>query len=152
MNQAYNFLRLEGSPTIENPIKMDVKLKIDEDLMNSIIQQIKSDLFKPGSEWSRSVSEWSKSVSDWFKSVSDWFKVCTIVSMGAFTIGYYGAQKNVKMEKCMFVSSLVGIGCGLFTQNSIKNLDIFSFNVAFGLTTGLFVCLVSYKYGRHNPE
>ncbi|CAF0803296.1 unnamed protein product [Brachionus calyciflorus] len=44
MNQAYHFLRSEGSPTIENPIKMYVNLKIDEDLMNSIRQQIMSDL------------------------------------------------------------------------------------------------------------
>lgn len=134
MNKIFNFLRLEGSPSIENSIKMDHTIKMDEDLMNSIRQMwnsIKSDLLKP--------------VSDGFKSVSDWFTVCALASMGAFTIGYYGSKKNVKMERCMFVSSLVGIGSGLLTQKSIGNLNFFSVNVAFGLATGLFVCLLSYK-------
>ncbi|CAF1085595.1 unnamed protein product [Brachionus calyciflorus] len=133
MNQIMNFLRLEGSPKIENSIKMDVTVKFDEDQFDRIKEV--PDLIK----------------SDFLKPVSEWFKVCSLASMGAFTIGYYGSRKKLRLEKCMLMSSLVGIGCGLINQKSIRNF--FSVNVAFGLATGLLVCLLSYEFGeKRNPK
>ncbi|CAF1051309.1 unnamed protein product [Brachionus calyciflorus] len=94
------------------------------------------------------VSESLSPVSGVHKKILDMLKVCALSSMGAFTIGYYSSLKNVKVKKCLFMSSLIGIGCGLITENSFKNLYFLFQKVAFGLATAALVCLSGYRFGE----
>ncbi|CAF1031557.1 unnamed protein product [Brachionus calyciflorus] len=120
---------------------MDHFIKFDEDQFNSMGQiqnSIKSGLFK--------------SASEWLKQMSDLLKVCTLSSISGYSIGYYGSHKNIKLEKCLFMSSIIGIMCGFITDNRFKNLDFLFQKIAFGLCTSVLACLSSYRFGKkRNP-
>ncbi|CAF0900623.1 unnamed protein product [Brachionus calyciflorus] len=120
---------------------MEYLIKFDEDQFNSIKQMpnsIESGLFM--------------SASKWLKQISDLLKVCTLSSISGYSIGYYGFHKNIKLEKCLFVSSVIGIMFGFITDNRFKNLNFLFQKIAFGLCTGVLGCLSSYRFGKkRNP-